>query len=41
MMKKKLRLKQIDFAIVFIFILLAAISIVSISSATYTGDQVF
>ncbi len=40
MMRKKLQLKQIDFTIIFIFILLAAISIVSISSATYTGDQV-
>lgn len=41
MMKKKLQLKQIDFAIIFIFILLAAISIVSITSATYSGDQAF
>ena len=40
-MNKKHQIQQIDFATVLIFILLAAISIVAISSATYTGNQDF
>jgi rod shape determining protein RodA len=40
-MNKKHQIQQIDFATVLILILLAAISIVAISSATYTGNQDF